>query len=133
MKNGKSLDEIRKSATFHPSIWGDFFLKYDSDNTKITDAEQEELAKHKEMRGEIGEGLHQILVFKPIEEKSQEEDEGITEVREEHRTALSRHTHTQSFGLISNQEVFARERAVIGVEISNLWNLSERGIEFGSQ
>ncbi|KAG6407014.1 hypothetical protein SASPL_129994 [Salvia splendens] len=49
MKNGKSLDEIRKSATFHPSIWGDFFLKYDSNNTKITDAEQEELAKHKEM------------------------------------------------------------------------------------
>ncbi|KAG6404825.1 hypothetical protein SASPL_132401 [Salvia splendens] len=51
MKNGKSLDEIRKSATFHPSIWGDFFLKYDSDsvNTNITDAEQRELAKQKEM------------------------------------------------------------------------------------
>ncbi|KAL1560041.1 Bicyclo-germacrene synthase [Salvia divinorum] len=53
MKNGKSLDEIHKSATFHPSIWGDFFLKYDSDNTKITDAEQEELAKHKEMVREM--------------------------------------------------------------------------------
>ncbi|KAL1534664.1 Trehalose-6-P synthase/phosphatase complex synthase subunit [Salvia divinorum] len=52
-KNGKSLDEILKSATFHPSIWGDFFLKYDSDNTKITDAEQEELAKHKEMVREM--------------------------------------------------------------------------------
>ncbi|KAL1560794.1 Trehalose-6-P synthase/phosphatase complex synthase subunit [Salvia divinorum] len=49
-KNGKSLDEIRKSVKFHPSIWGDFFLKYyNSDNTKITDAEQEELTKQKEM------------------------------------------------------------------------------------
>ncbi|XP_042009751.1 bicyclogermacrene synthase-like [Salvia splendens] len=47
--NGKSLDEIRKSAKYHPSIWGDFFLKYNSDNTKISDVEQEELAKQKEM------------------------------------------------------------------------------------
>ncbi|KAG6407008.1 hypothetical protein SASPL_129988 [Salvia splendens] len=47
--NGKSLDEIRKSAKFHPSIWGDFFLKYNADNTKISDVEQEELAKQKEM------------------------------------------------------------------------------------
>ncbi|KAG6407012.1 hypothetical protein SASPL_129992 [Salvia splendens] len=53
MKNGKSLDEIRKSATFHPSIWGDFFLKYDSNNTKITDDEQDELEKHKEMVREM--------------------------------------------------------------------------------
>ncbi|KAL1560792.1 Bicyclo-germacrene synthase [Salvia divinorum] len=48
-KNEKSLDEIRKYAKFHPSIWGDFFLKYNEDNTKITDAEQEELTKQKEM------------------------------------------------------------------------------------
>ncbi|XP_057792632.1 bicyclo-germacrene synthase-like [Salvia miltiorrhiza] len=44
----KNLEEIRKSAKFHPSIWGDYFLRYDSDKTKITDAEQEELAKQKE-------------------------------------------------------------------------------------
>ncbi|XP_041993268.1 bicyclogermacrene synthase-like isoform X2 [Salvia splendens] len=52
-KNGKSLDEIRKSAKFHPCIWGDFFLKYNSDNTKITDAEQEELTMKKEMVGKL--------------------------------------------------------------------------------
>ncbi|XP_057805490.1 bicyclo-germacrene synthase-like [Salvia miltiorrhiza] len=44
----KKLDEIRKSAKFHPSIWGDYFLRYDSDKTKISDAEREELAKQKE-------------------------------------------------------------------------------------
>ncbi|XP_057792629.1 bicyclo-germacrene synthase-like isoform X1 [Salvia miltiorrhiza] len=44
----KSLDERRKSAKYHPSIWGDYFLAYNSDNTKISDAEQEELAKQKE-------------------------------------------------------------------------------------
>ncbi|KAL1560787.1 Trehalose-6-P synthase/phosphatase complex synthase subunit [Salvia divinorum] len=48
-KNVKSLIEIRKSTKFHPSIWGDYFLKYNSDNSKITAAEQEELAKRKEM------------------------------------------------------------------------------------
>ncbi|XP_057792628.1 bicyclo-germacrene synthase-like [Salvia miltiorrhiza] len=47
-KNVKSLDEIRKSAKCHPSVWGDYFLVYNSDNTKIADAEQEELAKQKE-------------------------------------------------------------------------------------
>ncbi|KAL1555537.1 Trehalose-6-P synthase/phosphatase complex synthase subunit [Salvia divinorum] len=50
IKNGKSLDEIRKSAKFHPSVWGDFFLKYDSDKTKITNAEPEEPARMKERK-----------------------------------------------------------------------------------
>ncbi|XP_047945742.1 bicyclo-germacrene synthase-like [Salvia hispanica] len=49
IKNGKSLDEIRKSVKFHPCIWGDFFLKYDPDNTKNSDAQEEEHIKQKEM------------------------------------------------------------------------------------
>ncbi|KAH6808456.1 hypothetical protein C2S51_029564 [Perilla frutescens var. frutescens] len=44
-----SLDEIRRSTKFHPSIWGDYFLAYDSDDTEISVAEQEELAMKKEM------------------------------------------------------------------------------------
>ncbi|KAH6812698.1 hypothetical protein C2S51_021716 [Perilla frutescens var. frutescens] len=44
-----SLDEIRQSAKFQPSIWGDYFLAYHSDNTEISIAEQEELARQKEM------------------------------------------------------------------------------------
>ncbi|KAG6407596.1 hypothetical protein SASPL_130592 [Salvia splendens] len=54
IKNGKNLNERRKSAKFHPCIWGNFFLKYNSDNTDIIDAaQQEELAKHKEMVREM--------------------------------------------------------------------------------
>ncbi|KAH6824298.1 hypothetical protein C2S53_015739 [Perilla frutescens var. hirtella] len=47
--NVTSLDEIRRSAKFHPSIWGDYFLAYDAHNTEISAAEQEELAMKKEM------------------------------------------------------------------------------------
>nr|U3LVL5.1 RecName: Full=Germacrene D synthase; Short=LaGERDS; AltName: Full=(-)-germacrene D synthase; AltName: Full=Bicyclogermacrene synthase [Lavandula angustifolia]AGL98420.1 germacrene-D synthase [Lavandula angustifolia] len=47
--NVKSLDEIRRSAKFHPTVWGDYFLAYNSDNTEITAAEHEEHAKQKEM------------------------------------------------------------------------------------
>nr|QBA83622.1 terpene synthase [Mentha x piperita] len=49
IKDVKRLDEIRKSAKYHPTIWGDFFLAYNSDNTKISDGEEEEVAKQKEM------------------------------------------------------------------------------------
>lgn len=32
-KNLMSLDEIRRSAKFHPSTWRDYFIAYDSENT----------------------------------------------------------------------------------------------------
>nr|E2E2N7.1 RecName: Full=Bicyclo-germacrene synthase; AltName: Full=Allo-aromadendrene synthase; AltName: Full=Geraniol synthase; AltName: Full=Limonene synthase; AltName: Full=Terpene synthase 4; Short=OvTPS4; AltName: Full=Terpinolene synthase [Origanum vulgare]ADK73618.1 terpene synthase 4 [Origanum vulgare] len=53
VKDVKRLDEIRKSAKFHPSIWGDFFLSYNSDNTQISEAEEEEVAKQKEAVREL--------------------------------------------------------------------------------
>ncbi|KAL1549446.1 hypothetical protein AAHA92_17550 [Salvia divinorum] len=38
------------------------------------------------------------------------------------------HTHTLKASVLFRiTEVFALERAVIGVELPNLWNLSERG------
>ncbi|KAL1555521.1 Trehalose-6-P synthase/phosphatase complex synthase subunit [Salvia divinorum] len=49
----KRLEEMRKSAKFHPSIWGDYFLAYNSNNTQISSDEQEELAKLKEMVGKL--------------------------------------------------------------------------------
>ncbi|KAG8387558.1 hypothetical protein BUALT_Bualt02G0033900 [Buddleja alternifolia] len=39
---------VRRSVTFHPSIWGDHFLAYTSHLTQIQGHEQEELEKQKE-------------------------------------------------------------------------------------
>ncbi|KAH6780517.1 hypothetical protein C2S52_011754 [Perilla frutescens var. hirtella] len=43
-----SLDEIRRAAKFHPSIWGDYFLAYSSDNTEISADEHGELVTKRE-------------------------------------------------------------------------------------
>ncbi|KAI3456990.1 hypothetical protein Pfo_013653 [Paulownia fortunei] len=44
-----SLEDVRRSVTYHPSIWGDYFLAYTSDVTEISVAEEEELERQKEM------------------------------------------------------------------------------------
>ncbi|KAI3456994.1 hypothetical protein Pfo_013657 [Paulownia fortunei] len=44
-----NLDDVRRSVTYHPSIWGDYFLAYTSDVTEISVAEEEELQRQKEM------------------------------------------------------------------------------------
>ncbi|KAH6814579.1 hypothetical protein C2S51_023597 [Perilla frutescens var. frutescens] len=38
-----SVEDIRRSITYHPSVWGDHFLAYTSDVTEITAAEKEQL------------------------------------------------------------------------------------------
>ncbi|KAH6812453.1 hypothetical protein C2S51_026215 [Perilla frutescens var. frutescens] len=43
-----NLEDIRRSITYHPSIWGDHFLAYTSNVTEITAAEKEQLEKLKE-------------------------------------------------------------------------------------
>nr|E2E2N8.1 RecName: Full=(-)-germacrene D synthase; AltName: Full=Terpene synthase 3; Short=OvTPS3 [Origanum vulgare]ADK73619.1 terpene synthase 3 [Origanum vulgare] len=43
-----SVEELRRSVTYHPSVWRDHFLSYTNDVTEITAAEKEELEKQKE-------------------------------------------------------------------------------------
>ncbi|KAH6836576.1 hypothetical protein C2S53_005195 [Perilla frutescens var. hirtella] len=38
-----SVEDIRRSITYHPTVWGDHFLAYTSDVTEITAAEKEQL------------------------------------------------------------------------------------------
>ncbi|KAH6825513.1 hypothetical protein C2S53_006000 [Perilla frutescens var. hirtella] len=59
-----SLDEIRQSTKFQPSIWGDYFLAYHSDNTEISIAEQEELERQKEMVRKLVAQNQEDLVHK---------------------------------------------------------------------
>ncbi|GFP90230.1 selinene synthase, partial [Phtheirospermum japonicum] len=42
-------DVRRRAVTYHPTIWGDYFLAYTSDVTDISAAEKQELEKKKEM------------------------------------------------------------------------------------
>ncbi|GER53347.1 germacrene-D synthase [Striga asiatica] len=37
-----SLEDVRRSITFHPTVWGDHFLSYNSDTTEISEAEDKE-------------------------------------------------------------------------------------------
>ncbi|KAK6157136.1 hypothetical protein DH2020_011384 [Rehmannia glutinosa] len=48
-KNNVSLEDVRRSVTYHPTIWGDYFLAYTSEVTEISAAEVEELEKQKEI------------------------------------------------------------------------------------
>nr|QBA83619.1 terpene synthase [Mentha x piperita] len=43
-----SVEEIRRSVTYHPSVWRDHFLAYTNDVTEISAAEKEQLGKQKE-------------------------------------------------------------------------------------
>nr|QBA83620.1 terpene synthase [Mentha x piperita] len=43
-------DDVRRSVTYHPNIWGDFFLAYTSDFTETSIAEKEE---HERLKEEI--------------------------------------------------------------------------------
>ncbi|KAH6781400.1 hypothetical protein C2S51_006693 [Perilla frutescens var. frutescens] len=40
--------DVRRSVIYHPSVWGDYFLAYTSDLTKISVAEQQEHERQKE-------------------------------------------------------------------------------------
>ncbi|KAL6520244.1 Trehalose-6-P synthase/phosphatase complex synthase subunit [Orobanche minor] len=48
-----NVDHIRRSVTYHPSIWREHFLAYTNDVTKISDAEKEQLEKQKEKVKEL--------------------------------------------------------------------------------
>ncbi|KAI3456992.1 hypothetical protein Pfo_013655 [Paulownia fortunei] len=41
-------EDVRRSVTYHPTIWGDYFLRYTSNVTQICVAEEEELERQKE-------------------------------------------------------------------------------------
>ncbi|KAL3652516.1 Trehalose-6-P synthase/phosphatase complex synthase subunit [Castilleja foliolosa] len=46
------LEDVRRAVTYHPTIWGDYFLAYTSDVTceqEISEAEKQELEKQKKM------------------------------------------------------------------------------------
>nr|QEV81848.1 terpene synthase 9 [Prunella vulgaris] len=43
-----SVQNLRRSVTYHPSVWRDHFLAYTNDVTEITSAEKEELEKQRE-------------------------------------------------------------------------------------
>ncbi|XP_057781644.1 (-)-germacrene D synthase-like isoform X2 [Salvia miltiorrhiza] len=43
-----NVDDIRRSVTYHPSVWKDYFLAYTNDVTEISGDEKEQLEKQKE-------------------------------------------------------------------------------------
>ncbi|PIN22663.1 (-)-germacrene D synthase [Handroanthus impetiginosus] len=47
-KNYIPFESARRSDTYHPTIWGDYFLMYTSDLTEISFHEKEQLKKQKE-------------------------------------------------------------------------------------
>ncbi|XP_011090538.1 germacrene-D synthase-like [Sesamum indicum] len=64
------LDEASRSVKYHPSVWGDYFLAYDS--TEVSTAEKEELQRQKEtvrklLAGTPDDSLHKLQLIDAIQ------------------------------------------------------------------
>nr|BBO53760.1 putative beta-caryophyllene synthase [Scoparia dulcis] len=42
MRNDNSLESVRRSVTYHPSVWGDYFLAFGTDSGELSTPEEEQ-------------------------------------------------------------------------------------------
>ncbi|KAG8386213.1 hypothetical protein BUALT_Bualt03G0125800 [Buddleja alternifolia] len=54
------LEDVRRSVTYHPNVWGDYFLAYASDNMELSNSDEQELQK-------LREDVRKVLVTTPDE------------------------------------------------------------------
>ncbi|KAG8386216.1 hypothetical protein BUALT_Bualt03G0125900 [Buddleja alternifolia] len=54
------LEDVRRSVSYHPNVWGDYFLAYASDPTELSHNEEKELQK-------LREDVRKVLIATPDE------------------------------------------------------------------